>query len=221
MNLLKHVFVINLDKRNDRLDHIVSEFGKIGVDFERFPAICHNDGAIGCTMSHIRCLELAIERNYQHVAICEDDITFTRPDVFLKSLTRFYSNPPDNWDVLLLGGVVYSDSGLSYEQINNFYARVFESQTTTGYIVSNRYMPILLENFKSGLSKFLETGNRWTYAIDSNWKQLQRRDSWFFLTPPTIIQYANWSDIEKSDTNYSVGMLRLQNEEVSYKEEKY
>ena len=218
MNLLKHAFVINLDKRSDRFDHVTAEFDKIGFGFERFSAILNQDGAIGCSMSHIRCLELAIERNYDFIAICEDDITFTRPNVFLSSLIQFEKSPPENWDVLLLGGVVYSASGHSYEQIEKFYARVYESQTTTGYIVSRKYMPVLLNNFKEGLRKFIETGDRFKYAIDSNWKQLQRRDSWFFLTPPTITQYVNWSDIESSDTNYGKGMLRLQNEEVNIDE---
>jgi GR25 family glycosyltransferase involved in LPS biosynthesis len=212
---LKHTFIINLDSRTDRFDHVSSEFDKIGHGFERFSAITHCDGAIGCTASHIKCLELAIERNYDYVTICEDDITFTNPGLFLKSLRKFEDSPPEKWDILLLGGVVYSDKGNSYEQIESYYARVFESQTTTGYVVPRHYMPVLLENFKSGLKNFLETGNRWTYAIDSHWKQLQRRDLWFFLTPPTIIQYANWSNIENSFTNYGVGMLRLQNVEVN------
>lgn len=214
MNLLQNIFVINLDSRPDRFDHIYSEFHKIGKVFERFSAIPHHDGAIGCTSSHIRCLELAIERGYDYVVICEDDITFTNPNAFLKSLSRFENLPPDEWDVLLLGGVVYSQTGNSYEMVKSFYARVYESQTTTGYVVQKHYMPVLLENFRSGLNQFLETGNRWTYAIDSYWKQLQRRDLWFFLTPPTIIQYANWSNIENTDTNYCVGMLRLQNLEI-------
>jgi hypothetical protein len=214
MKLLKNTFVINLDSRTDRFDHVSSEFDKIGKGFERFSAIPHCDGAIGCTASHVKCLELAIERGYDYVAICEDDITFTKPEVFLKSLHRFESSPPKQWDMLLLGGVVYSDKGDSYEMITPFYARVYESQTTTGYIVPRHYMPVLLDNFKSGLTSFLQTGNRFTYAIDSHWKQLQRRDLWFFLTPPTIIQYANWSNIENSHTNYGVGMLRLQNVDV-------
>lgn len=214
MNLLKNVFVINLESRSDRFDHVSSEFDKIGRGFERFSAVCHIDGAIGCTSSHIKCLEIAIKCGYEYVAICEDDITFTDPNIFLKSLNKFEKSPPDNWDILLLGGVVYSHKGDSYEMVKPFYARVYESQTTTGYIVPRHYMSTLLENFRSGLNKFLETGNRWTYAIDSHWKQLQRRDLWFFLTPPTVIQYANWSNIENSHTNYGVGMLRLQNEEM-------
>jgi len=214
MDLLKNIFVINLDSRIDRFDHVSSEFDKIGKGFERFPAILHYDGAIGCSASHVKCLEMAIKREYDCVAICEDDITFTSPDVFLKSLNKFENSPPKQWDMLLLGGVVYSDKGDSYETITPFYARVYESQTTTGYIVPRHYMPVLLENFRSGLTKFMETGNRFTYAIDSHWKQLQRRDLWFFLTPPTIIQYANWSNIENSHTNYGIGMLRLQNIDV-------
>jgi GR25 family glycosyltransferase involved in LPS biosynthesis len=219
MNLLKKTFVINLDSRTDRFDHVSSEFDKIGHGFQRFSAITHIDGAIGCTSSHIKCLELAIERDYEYVTICEDDITFTNPSMFLKSLRKFEDSPPEKWDILLLGGVVYSDKGDSYEMIRSFYARVYESQTTTGYVVPRHYMPVLLENFRSGLKQFLETGNRFTYAIDSHWKQLQRRDLWFFLTPPTIIQYANWSNIENSHTNYGVGMLRLQNIDVKIEDD--
>ena len=210
-DLLKHIFLINLDSRPDRLEHAVSEFDCIDASFERFSAISHTDGAFGCSSSHIKCLELAIERDYEYVCICEDDITFTRPDVFLSSLKQFSESPPSEWDVLMIGGVVYSDSGNSYQAIESFYARVFEAQTTTGYIVPRRYMPTLLQNFKNGLAGFLETGNRWTYSIDSYWKSLQRDDQWFFLTPPTVIQYANWSNIESAHTDYGRGMLCLQN----------
>jgi hypothetical protein len=111
----------------------------------------------------------------------------------------------------MIGGVVYSDKGDSYQSIEPFYARVFEAQTTTGYIVPRHYIPSLLKNFKDGLAGFLETGNRWVYSIDSYWKSLQRQDAWFFLTPPTVIQYANWSNIEGAHTDYGRGMLRLQN----------
>jgi glycosyl transferase family 25 len=211
MDLLRHIFVINLDSRPDRLEHALSEFEIIDVSFERFPAIVNSDGAVGCSMSHIRCLELAIERDYDYVFICEDDITFTRPEVFLSSLKQFQESQPESWDVLMIGGVVYSDKGDSYQSVENFYARVYEAQTTTGYIIPRYYMSTLLKNFKDGLSGFVETGNRWTYSIDSYWKALQCRDLWFFLTPPTVIQYANWSNIEGAHTDYGRGMLCLQN----------
>ncbi len=215
MDLLKHTFVINMADRADRLHHATLEFEKIHTPFERFDAIVENDGAIGCSKSHIRCLELAIERGYEYVFICEDDITFTRPDIFLSSLENFTQSPPEQWDLLMIGGVVYSSSGESYKQIEPFYARVYESQTTTGYIVPKRYMNTLLQNFQDGLAGFMETGNRWAYTIDAYWKKLQRSDEWYFLTPPTIIQYANWSNIEKSHTDYGRGMLCLQNVPIS------
>jgi GR25 family glycosyltransferase involved in LPS biosynthesis len=219
MNLLKNVFVINLDSRTDRWEHALCEFDKLGCTVERLSAIPHYDGAIGCTMSHIKCLELALERGYEYVTICEDDITFTKPNTFLDSLRKFENSPPKQWDILLLGGVVYSDDGHSYDIIEKFYARVYYCQTTTGYIVSRHYMPTLLDNFRSGLKQYFETGNRGSSAIDCYWKQLQCRDLWYFLTPPTVIQYGNWSNIENSHTDYGIGMLRLQNVDVKIEDE--
>ena len=51
---------------------------KINLIGERFPAIELKNGRLGCSMSHLRCIEMAKERGWDHVFICEDDITFTR-----------------------------------------------------------------------------------------------------------------------------------------------
>jgi len=52
-SLLKHILFINLDHRTDRLSHINNEFNnklKIpNVVPERFSAIQHIKGSIGCT----------------------------------------------------------------------------------------------------------------------------------------------------------------------------
>ena len=47
------------------------------------------------------------------------------------------------------------------------------------------------------------------YAIDKYWFHLQERDNWFLITPLTVIQRADYSDIEKKTTNYAKGMLDL------------
>jgi glycosyl transferase family 25 len=210
MDLLEHIFVINLNERRDRLHHVSQEFLKIGKSFERIEAIKHINGAMGAQASHIKALELAIERGYEQILICEDDITFTRPEVFLKSMDLFHENHPERWDMLLIAGVIYSSQGESYKTIEAHYCRLYEAQTCTGYIVQKHYYPILLENFKEGQRGYLEVGTRWDYAIDAYWKRLQRRDEWYFLTPPTIIQYANWSNIENHHADYERGMLCLQ-----------
>ena len=77
MELLENCLFINLDKRVDRLEHVTKQLEMMGINGERFKAVETKDGAIGCTMSHIKCLELAKARGYEQVFICEDDIEFT------------------------------------------------------------------------------------------------------------------------------------------------
>ena len=207
--LLKHIFVINLEERKDRLEHVTKEFEKIDTPFERVDAIKHENGAIGAQASHIKALELAIERDYEHILICEDDITFVRPDIFLRSIAKFQESHPSKWDVLMISGVIYSSKGESYKPIEDHYCRLYEAQTCTGYVVNRSYYTTLLQNFKEGRKGHLEFGTRWDYAIDAYWKPLQRRDEWYFLTPPTVVQYANWSNIENQHADYERGMLCL------------
>ena len=76
MTLFEHTFYINLASRTDRLAHVVVELAKMDIEGERIDAIKMDNGALGCTMSHIHCLKLAKSRNLPHVFICEDDITF-------------------------------------------------------------------------------------------------------------------------------------------------
>ena len=68
-------FIVNLEHRTDRLEHIQNEMSYIGWDYELFKAI-HTGGHVGCTLSHIAIIDLAIERNYDCVMIIEDDSTF-------------------------------------------------------------------------------------------------------------------------------------------------
>jgi GR25 family glycosyltransferase involved in LPS biosynthesis len=68
-------FVINLEKRKDRLETIQKEMDYIGWDYELFNAIDLNN-YIGCSLSHISILKMAKERDYESVMVIEDDSTF-------------------------------------------------------------------------------------------------------------------------------------------------
>jgi GR25 family glycosyltransferase involved in LPS biosynthesis len=205
MELLKHTFVINLKTRPDRLEHVTAEFEKINIKPNIFNAIQTKDGAVGCTMSHIKCLEIAIENDYEQIFICEDDITFLEPYTLLRSLGLFEKKIKD-WDVLIIGGNVVKP----YEKIDDYCLKITNCQTTTGYIVKKKYYATLLNNFRTGINKLLTTGNTRQYAIDIYWKQLQIEDNWYLLYPLTVTQYENYSDIEKKKTNYNHLMLDAQ-----------
>ena len=64
MDLFKNTLFINLEQRPDRLEHAQAEFKKMRIDAERVNAVKTKMGAVGCTLSHIRCLELAKQRKY-------------------------------------------------------------------------------------------------------------------------------------------------------------
>jgi hypothetical protein len=68
-------FVINLERRPDRLEHIKKEMEYIGWDYELFNAIDLNDHR-GCTLSHIEILKIVKNRGYESVMIIEDDSSF-------------------------------------------------------------------------------------------------------------------------------------------------
>ena len=209
--ILKHILYINLDYRTDRLEHVLKEFEKIGIlNGQRMPAIKMKHGNVGCSLSHIKCLELAKKEEWSCVFICEDDITFTNPTVFLNSLQKFVESDI-SWDVLIIGG----NNCPPFQVINEYCTRVGNIQTTTGYIVRKEYYDVLIENFKEGLNKLLrEPDKKKQYCIDIYWKELQTKDRWYLLTPLTVIQYNDYSDIEEKITDYSALMLDFDKQEL-------
>jgi hypothetical protein len=209
MELLQHILYINLGYRKDRKEHCLAEFQKLGIPesgVERFPAIQTTTGSVGCTMSHIKCIELAKQRNWDQVFICEDDIEFTNPDLFKTQLKKLYDSKLP-WDILVVGG----NNAPPFQPINDFCVRVFNIQTTTGYIIKKHYYDTLIGNFKEGLMKLMREPSRHKeFAIDIYWKQLQQRDQWLILIPLTVCQYYDFSDIEGKVVDYKDMMLDLE-----------
>ena len=209
MELFKNTLFINLESRKDRLEHVLGEFKKLDIHSERVDAIKMASGAIGCTMSHIKCLELAKERNYENVFICEDDITFLKPELLIENITKFHNNKDINWDVLIISG----NNCPPYQKISDYCSRIFDCQAATGYIVKQNMYDIMLNNFKTGLSELIkDPNNKRQYAVDMYWKHLQPKYFWYIITPLTTIQYENYSDIEKQDVNYTGLMLDMNKE---------
>jgi len=206
MDIFEHTLFINLDHRKDRLEHVEKEFEKMGIQGERFNAIKTASGAVGCTLSHIKCLEIAKERDYEQVFICEDDITFTNPELFKQNIEKFCMNEDIMWDVLIIGG----NNVPPYKQYYDYCARVFNCQTTTGYIVKQDFYDTMIKNFKEGVANLMRNpSNKRMYAIDIYWKKLQMENFWYMITPPTVTQYENYSDIENRNLNYDHLLLDM------------
>jgi GR25 family glycosyltransferase involved in LPS biosynthesis len=200
---ITNAFYINLLSRPDRKQHVESQLNLLGITAERFNAIKLTNGALGCSLSHLKCLETAREKSWSHVLIVEDDIQFLKPALFKNQLNLFLSNH-SAWDVVLLGG----NNVPPYEKIDNTCIKVSTCQTTTGYLVNGHYFSTLIDNFRNGIKKLMSFPDQHRiYAIDKFWFQLQKQDNWFLITPLTVTQREDYSDIEKRATNYSNVML--------------
>ena len=157
------------------------------------------DVAIGCSMSHLKCLSIALTNNWSHVCICEDDITFLNPELFKKQLNTFLKNH-DTWDVVLFAGNVVPP----YKTIDDSCIQITQCQTTTGYLVNGHYIKRLIDNIKLGINKLIRNPTQYKlYAIDKHWFYLQKVGNWFLIIPLTVIQMPDYSDIEKKNTDYT------------------
>lgn len=204
---IAHVLYINLASRVDRKEHMEGELAKIGFDRAavRFNAIELADAAAGCSMSHLRCIEMAKANRWPHVVVLEDDIEFLDPDLFIQQLDTFLSGHVNEWDVVLLAG----NNLVPFSALNDGTAlKVSHCQTTTGYIVAEHYYDTLIDNYKRGVKQLLRNPDRRPeYAIDRHWLPLQRADRWFLISPLSVVQRGDYSNIEKRHTDFRAYML--------------
>ena len=198
---MDHILYINLHNRPDRKEHVEQQLHQLGYTGTRMEAVECVQGAIGCGQSHIQCLEYAQSQNWSYVCIMEDDITFTNPKLFKSQLRAFLSRVKQ-WDVLLLG----TNMGFPFQQ-HKGCLRVFNAQTTTGYIVKKHYYSALLDTFKKSVQHLQQEYNPSLYAIDIQWKSLQPTGHWYVLFPLTIVQREDYSNIEKKRVNFIPHML--------------
>jgi GR25 family glycosyltransferase involved in LPS biosynthesis len=216
---IQHALYINLESRADRRAHVEAQLsalkncrnGMPNLVAERFNAIKHaTSGAIGCSMSHLRCIQLAKARGWDHVLVCEDDVLFTNVPLFLTQLSKCMAAVP-HWDVLLLAG----NNIPPYRVVNDACVQVGSCQTTTAYIVRAHYYDVLIANYRAGINLLMRNpAQKINYAIDRHWFELQRRDRWFLITPLSVVQREDYSDIEQRVTNYGHLMLDLDKEQL-------
>ena len=211
LNDITNAFYINLEHRTDRKERVEKELLKIGIRAQRFNAIKMENGAIGCSMSHLRILQDAQKNNLDHILIVEDDITFLDPELFKNQINKFFETHKNDWDVVLLAG----NNMPPYKNIDDTCIQVSRCQTTTGYIVNGQYIKTLLQNVKIGLTHLINKPTEHSkYAIDKYWFILQQLYKWYLIVPLTVVQREDYSDIEKRVTNFEKHMLDVDKEQM-------
>ena len=203
------VYYINLDHRIDRNENILNELSSIDFPknkIKRISAVYNKDhGGIGCSHSHIKILKEFINSNYKNCLILEDDFEFTVDKTTVNDLFSQLQSNGILYDVLLVSSNTHKSAYTNYD----FLHRLYNASTTSGYIVTKEYAPILLQNFIEGVELF-ETSiknkeNKYhLYALDRYWNRLQEKDHWYVFNPKLGNQMESYSDIEKTVVNYKV-----------------
>jgi hypothetical protein len=200
------ILYINLEHRPDRNEHCLNEIRKIDpllTKTHRIDAVCNkSNGALGCTLSHIKAMLLFLDNSSWNTCIIfEDDFTFISNDTvhINNSLVYLFDNS-NNFDVLLLG--VGAEDFKTVSTKNSHINKVKSSQTTSGYILTKKYANTLLSNFIESSNNMKEFGWKSEWCADQYWKQLIPSANWYTLKNRIGYQYGNYSDIENKDTDY-------------------
>jgi len=193
------VCYINLAKRTDRREQIEAELDKAKIPAmirHRIDASYHTKGIVGCVESHIKTLELALERGWDWTMVLEDDYTMRDPATFWESVRTLLHKANPNVLLLSQGRWHYR----SEPTIVPLLTRVLTSSTTSGYVIHRSYIPTLLANFRESHDLFLRTGST-QYYLDEYWRRLQKMGGWFAKEPSFGYQREGYSDIlQRHDT---------------------
>ena len=187
------IFYINLDKRQDRREEIETELTNYELmhNAERIEAILTpTQGILGCTMSHLKALKLAKERNYENVLILEDDFQFTiSKEEFENQLTTLFEQGP-SFQVCMISFNIQRAEPTQYP----FLQKVLEAQTASGYSVNKSFYDNIIELYEWAIPLLENTREHWNYANDQCWKRLQPTADWYAFTTRCGRQRPGYSD---------------------------
>ena len=191
------VYVINLERRPDRLEHISSQFKRIATRFKHIAAVDGNviptnkevgngwnfKGVTGCAYSHKKAYLDALNNNYNSILIVEDDNVFS--DNFANEFNRYIQQVPHDWDMLYFGG----NHQVKNKAINVNVERITHTLTTNCYAIKTKHLPVLIQNLPDNTENL-------KYPIDVLLTHIQQKNNCYAFKPKICWQLEDFSDIE-------------------------
>lgn len=202
MDSIDKFIYINLKRRTDRNEHILKELKKYNLPqekIERFEAIEHEKGILGCALSHFEVMKKFRDSGDKVWCIFEDDHYFTEPkEVCDDYVKEFLEN--ENFDVLL--GCTARLRGNPV--IGGKFTRAYKSNSTSFFIVKKNIAEALMSSHKQSIRTMkLNIKNKKSgVPIDVMWFNLM--NIFFFTAPNKILgaQLDGYSDILNKNKNY-------------------
>jgi glycosyl transferase family 25 len=195
---IDRIFYINLNRRQDRREQMETQLKEYNINVERFEAIEHTDGIVGCTKSHLEVLKLAKKRNYQTILILEDDFEFQlSPDHLREQINKLFLMNV-KFDVCMLGYKLINGEFTKYP----FLKKAIEAQSASAYIVTNPFYQKIIDLYEEAIPLLETTGEHWNYANDQVWKKIQPMTNWYCIEPRAGKQRNGYSDNAESYIEY-------------------
>lgn len=186
------IYYINLDHREDRRKQIEEELARLNLAAERYIAIKNENAPIGCSESHLDLIKKAKNLNLDKIMVLEDDFKFLierkELDIFLRKINLI------DFDIIMIGYNL-----IRSEPYNDFLGKVLEAQTTSGYIIHNKFYDKLIKCWEEGLELYNKYPNEhWNYILDQYWKRLQPSSKWYYSLKRIGKQRESYSDLSKT-----------------------
>ena len=174
MNTIDKIFIINLDKDNERLKKSYKQLNYYNIkNYERYPAIyganlskdklnsytttigkiIASKSMIGCGISHINIWKNIIKEKISKCLILEDDFILT--DDFLNKFNNIINKAPVNYDIIFLTNNIIHNKNFKLYDINEYFYKQLLISQTVGYIIT-----------LNGANKILKYINKVSYHID-------------------------------------------------------
>jgi glycosyl transferase family 25 len=206
LNNIEKIVYINLDNRIDRNVQILNEFKRLHIPsnkFVRLSAVRNQNGAIGCTLSHIKVIQMAIENKWKNVMVLEDDFNFIDDEKYINDSINYLYNDfkkvDNDWQIVSLS----RGARQNMNSIDDKYLyKAIAVSTTAGYIVNSNFYEILLKNYREGLMKLMKETNKEHFTLDAYWINLQPTSKWYVFNPSLGYQRESYSDIEGKTVEY-------------------
>ncbi len=200
---LEAMFLLNLDRRPDRLVHAAQQFESIKLDgVKRWTAVDANalglksmidgisPGMVGCYKSHRDIMKYCLDNNINSYIVFEDDLIFIPG--FNEFLELALPQLPADWEFAYLGCTEHNN-GKPYKFINEFWAIPNSVWGTQCFMIRGR----------SAIQKIYDGLDQMQMQIDCQLSQIVLRGNgikYYSIYPITVGQlYELESDIQERE----------------------
>lgn len=211
------IYIINLERCTDRKERIKNQLKLANVTnyeffngivpnidtLNTFPNFCKTSSEherlnmLGCLLSHISIMKLAINNNYNNIIVLEDDCQILDND-FLNKAENSLKSLSQKYDILYLGA---NHKRPASKKLNANLYKPTTSNGTFSYVISKSFMKELVKPYNYKL------------PIDLHWRKFDKSRPYEFycIIPHVINIYDCVSTISNCQTKYAKSILNSQN----------